>query len=50
MREVDALIKAGCPADVVAHCREVSRLAVFLVDRMRDPADRELGGEGGPGA
>jgi len=42
MREADVLIKAGCSAAVVAHCRAVSRMAVFLVDRMRDPVDREL--------
>ncbi len=42
MREVDVLIKAGCSVAVVAHCLNVSRLAVSLVDRLRDPADREL--------
>jgi uncharacterized protein len=42
MREVNILIKAGCSADVVAHCRKVSRVAVSLVDRLRDPVDREL--------
>jgi len=42
MSDVEVLIKAGCPTDVVAHCRKVSTMALSLVDRMRDPVDREL--------
>jgi len=42
MRDVDMLIQAGCPADVVAHCRKVSSMALSLADRLREPADREL--------
>jgi len=42
MREVDVLEKAGCPADVVAHCKKVSLMAVFLAERVRVPVDREL--------
>ena len=36
------LIKAGCSAEVVAHCRKVSDMAVSLVERVRGPVDREL--------
>lgn len=42
MRDVEVLIQAGCPADVVAHCRKVSSMALSLADRFRDPVDREL--------
>ncbi|MHB8845144.1 MAG: HDIG domain-containing metalloprotein [Nitrospirota bacterium] len=42
MRDVDVLIQAGCSADVVAHCRKVSSMALSLADRLRVPADREL--------
>lgn len=42
MREKDVLIKAACPAEVVAHCCAVSRLAVSLAERFREPVDREL--------
>jgi len=42
MHEVDVLIKAGCTADVVAHCGKVSITAVSLAERMKHPVDREL--------
>ena len=42
MHDVDMLIRAGCSADVVAHCRKVSSMALSLADRLREPADREL--------
>ena len=42
MRDVDVLIQAGCSADVVAHCRKVSLMALSFADRLRDPVDREL--------
>jgi uncharacterized protein len=47
MREVDVLMKAGCPPDVVAHCRKVSSMAVSLAERMKEPVDRELVRVGG---
>jgi uncharacterized protein len=42
MRDLDVLVKAGCPADVVAHCQKVSRMAVSIAERVREPADGEL--------
>ena len=42
MHDVDMLIRAGCSADVVAHCRKVSSMALSLADRLTEPADREL--------
>jgi len=42
MREVDVLVKAGCPADVVAHCHKVSTAAVSIAERVKGPVDREL--------
>lgn len=42
MTEIDVLVKAGCPPDVVAHCHKVSLLAVSIADRMKTPVDREL--------
>lgn len=47
MRDVDLLVQAGCSADVVAHCRKVSSIALSLADRFRDPIDRELVRRGG---
>lgn len=42
MSDVDVLIEAGCPNDIVAHCRKVSIMAVSLAERVGDPVDREL--------
>ena len=42
MREIDVLVKAGCPADVVAHCHKVSRMAVSIAERVKEPVNREL--------
>src|SRR5512140_258403 len=42
MREVDVLVKAGCTADVVAHCLKVSLTAVSLAERMKGPVNCEL--------
>jgi uncharacterized protein len=42
MREVDVLVKAGCASDVVAHCHKVSLLALSIVNRVKQPVDREL--------
>jgi uncharacterized protein len=42
MFEVDVLIKAGCTADVVAHCQKVCTLAVSLARRVKAPIDEEL--------
>jgi len=42
MREVDFLIKAGCPADVVAHCQKVAVMAVSIAERIKGPVDGEL--------
>jgi len=47
MREVDVLIKAGCSADVVAHCITVSNVALSVADRVTVPVDRELVRQGG---
>lgn len=42
MRKVDVLEKAGCPADVVAHCQKVSNMAASIAERVKEPVDREL--------
>jgi uncharacterized protein len=42
MHEIDVLVKAGCPADVVAHCHKVSQMAVSIAERVKEPVDREL--------
>ncbi len=42
MPETDILIQAGCSADVVAHCRAVSAMAISIADRVSRPVDREL--------
>lgn len=42
MFDVDVLIRAGCSADVVAHCRKVSALAVSLARQVKTPVDQEL--------
>jgi uncharacterized protein len=42
MRSVDVLVKAGCPADVVAHCQKVSMMAVTIAERVKEPVDGEL--------
>jgi uncharacterized protein len=47
MHDVDVLIRAGCAADVVAHCRKVSGMALSLAGLLREPVDRELVRQGG---
>ena len=42
MSEVEVLINAGCSADVVAHCKKVSAMAVSIARRVRRPVDGEL--------
>jgi uncharacterized protein len=42
MRDIDVLVKAGCPADVVAHCQKVSMMAVSIAERVKEPVDGEL--------
>lgn len=42
MREIDVLEKAGCTADVIAHCHKVSELAVSIAEQVKEPVDREL--------
>ncbi len=42
MFDVDVLIRAGCAADVVAHCQKVSALAVSLARQVKSPVDQEL--------
>lgn len=42
MEELEVLVKAGCSADVVAHCRKVTWKALSLADQLRQPVDREL--------
>ena len=47
MQDVDILLKAGCSADVVAHCIMVSKAALSIADRAAVPVDRELVRQGG---
>lgn len=42
MHAIDVLLKAGCSADVVAHCEKVSMMALSIAERVRGPVDREL--------
>ena len=42
MQDIDVLVKAGCSADIVAHCRKVSEMAVSIADQVKEPVDREL--------
>jgi uncharacterized protein len=42
MREAEVLMKTGCAPDVVAHCHKVSLLALSIVNRVKQPVDREL--------
>jgi uncharacterized protein len=42
MREADVLIKAGCSADVVAHCRKVCTMAASIARRVKGPVNGEL--------
>lgn len=42
MRDVDVLVKAGCSAEVVAHCQKVSMTAISIAERVKYPLDREL--------
>ena len=42
MHDEDMLIRAGCSAEVIAHCRKVSHKALSLADRLKEPTDREL--------
>ncbi len=48
MRDVDVLVKAGCSADVVAHCITVSNMALSVAERVKKiTVDRELVRQGG---
>jgi len=47
MNEVEVLVKAGCSADVVAHCVTVSNMALSIAGRMNISVDRELVRQGG---
>ena len=42
MDEIDILVKAGCSADVVAHCLKVSETALGIADRVNRTLDRQL--------
>jgi len=42
MRRVDVLIKAGCSADVVAHCQKVSNMAGSIAERIKVPVNLDL--------
>ena len=42
MSKVDVLLKAGCSADVVAHCQKVSNMAGSIAEQVKEPVDREL--------
>jgi len=45
--DVDILIAAECPRDVIAHCLVVSRLACALAERLEIEVDGELIRQGG---
>jgi uncharacterized protein len=47
MQDAEVLIKAGCPADVVAHCITVSNMALSIAERVKVAVDRELVRQGG---
>jgi uncharacterized protein len=38
----NVLVAAGCSADVVAHCKTVSKAALDIAERVKLPVDREL--------
>ncbi len=45
--DVEILVAAGCPRDVIAHCLVVSKLAYSLAGRMESKVDGELIRQGG---
>ncbi len=47
MKDVEVLVKAGCSADVVAHCITVSSMALSVAERVKVAVDRELVRQGG---
>ncbi|MGE5172333.1 MAG: HDIG domain-containing metalloprotein [Betaproteobacteria bacterium] len=47
MSEVEVLVNAGCSRDVVAHCVQVSHMAVAIAGRMKISLDHELIRRGG---
>jgi len=47
MKDVEVLVKAGCSADVVAHCITVSNMALTVAERMKVAVDHELVRQGG---
>jgi uncharacterized protein len=47
MKDVEVLVKAGCSAEVVAHCITVSNIALLIAERVTVPVDRELVRQGG---
>jgi uncharacterized protein len=47
MKDVEVLVKAGCSADVVAHCITVSNMALSVAERVKVAVDRELVRRGG---
>ena len=42
MNEVDVLVKAGCSAEVIAHCVKVSETALSIAHRVNITLNREL--------
>jgi uncharacterized protein len=43
MADSDPLLrKAGCPENVIEHCRTVARIALRIAGRVRVPIDRQL--------
>jgi uncharacterized protein len=46
-RNVEVLVAAGCPPDVVAHCIVVSRMALSIAGRVKVDVDLELVRQGG---
>ncbi len=47
MKDAEVLVRAGCSADVVAHCITVSNMALSVAERMKVAVDRELVRQGG---
>jgi uncharacterized protein len=47
MHDVEVLVKAGCPPDVVAHCIQVSKKAAEIAARVSFSVDHELVRQGG---
>jgi uncharacterized protein len=40
--DIEVLIAVGCPPDVVAHCKAVSKMAISITNRMKITLDYDL--------